>query len=685
MKRAATYLRVSTKEQAEKGGRAEGFSIPAQREALHRKAQSLGAVIVAEFVDAGESAKSADRPDLQRMLAYLAENRVDYVLVHKVDRLARNRVDDIEITMAIKKSGAQLVSATENIDETPSGMLLHGIMSSIAEFYSSNLATEVHKGMGQKVKTGGTPGKAPLGYVNVGRITSEGREERTVVVDPERAPLLSWAFSAFATGEWTLRSQTDELELRGLLSRKTPQQPSRPLRLTVLHSILTNPYYKGVVMYRGVAHQGKHTPLVDPATWQQVQDVLTAHAGGEKQREHLHYLKSSVYCGDCESRLMISNAKNRHGVTYPYFVCLGRHKKLTRCTRKAMLIATVEDLVEEHWATIQLDASNRKSIENYIRKMLSAQRQDEILERKALEQSQRTLLTKREKLIEAVYSGAMPMELIAREQETVSRQLTDVEGRLASAATNDEQVELTLTGALDLLQNCHNAYLAAGPQVRRLLNQALFTRLYIDEDDVHADYAAPFGTLLGPEILSATQAEPADSGTDRVTVANVMMRSGETNGKIPEERSVLGDLSARIFRLTTNFEGSNKTALAALRRSLSNPERPLLQVFQISTKYIDMGCPATKFDTRSAIIAQSGSSDPATVRLRVKPNHRLSPAEIDRMVQANKAGTSQAKLAKRFHVHVETVNRHLRRRRQALKLGCVAIRYLTPPVKGVSH
>lgn len=102
-------------------------------------------MIVAEFIDAGESAKSADRPELQRMLRYLTENHTDYVLVHKVDRLARNRVDDVEITMAIKKAGATLVSATENIDETPSGMLLHGIMSSIAEFYSRNLATEVHK------------------------------------------------------------------------------------------------------------------------------------------------------------------------------------------------------------------------------------------------------------------------------------------------------------------------------------------------------------------------------------------------------------------------------------------------------------------------------------------------------------------------------------------------------------
>ncbi|AKE89625.1 recombinase family protein [Rhodococcus aetherivorans] len=159
---AVSYIRVSTKEQAERDGDPEGYSIPAQREANRRKATAIGAVVVEEFVDRGESARSADRPELQKLLRFIAAHPVDYVLVHKVDRLARNRVDDVEINLAIRKSGATLVSATENIDETASGMLLHGIMSSIAEFYSRNLATEVLKGMEQKAKTGGTPGKAPL-------------------------------------------------------------------------------------------------------------------------------------------------------------------------------------------------------------------------------------------------------------------------------------------------------------------------------------------------------------------------------------------------------------------------------------------------------------------------------------------------------------------------------------------
>ena len=74
-----------------------------------------------------------------------------------------------------------------SIDDTPAGMLLHGIMSSIAEFYSQNLATEGEKSLGEKVKGGGTASRAPIGCQIVHYIDDKGREERTVIIDPDRS------------------------------------------------------------------------------------------------------------------------------------------------------------------------------------------------------------------------------------------------------------------------------------------------------------------------------------------------------------------------------------------------------------------------------------------------------------------------------------------------------------------
>ncbi len=287
---AVSYLRVSTREQAERGGADEGFSIPAQREANQRKATELGARVVREFIDAGESGRSADRDGLQEMLAFIAATRVQFCLVHKLDRLARNRVDDVKIHEALLAAGVTLVSATESIDQTPSGMLVHGIMSSIAEFYSRNLATEVTKGLTQKLAQGGTPMRAPIGYFNVRRTDAQGREVRTVEIDPERAPLIRWAFETYAKCETSVTGLLRDLTARGLVTVPSPKRPSKPLGKNTLYKLLTNPYYAGVIRYKGALHPGAHEPLIEPALFDQVQALLKArNARMTRHVTHAHH------------------------------------------------------------------------------------------------------------------------------------------------------------------------------------------------------------------------------------------------------------------------------------------------------------------------------------------------------------------------------------------------------------
>lgn len=286
--RAVSYVRVSTLDQVRRGSDPDGLSIPAQRDANRRRTLEMGALVVAEFIERGRSSKSLERPELQRMLEYIQDRPVDFVIVHKIDRLARNRADDIAITQAIRDTGARLISSTEGIDASPNGTLLHGIMASIAEFYSRNLAQEVMKGMRQKVIQGGTPSRAPLGYLNVRIQTNDGREFRTVSVDPERAPHVLWVFESYATGEWSVAQLVAALDERGLRTRPTPSRPSAVPTVTSFHRILSNPYYKGIVTLNGAQHMGSHVPLVSAATWEAVQRLLKSRRTGERNRIHTH-------------------------------------------------------------------------------------------------------------------------------------------------------------------------------------------------------------------------------------------------------------------------------------------------------------------------------------------------------------------------------------------------------------
>ena len=485
-KRAVSYIRVSTREQAQRGGSEEGFSLPAQREANKRKAQSMGALVVKEFADRGESARSANRPELQKMLAYLKEDGgIDYVIVHKLDRLARNRADDVEINRAFEEAGVRLVSTSENIDQTPGGMLLHGIMSSIAEFYSRNLANEVIKGMGEKARNGGTLGKAPLGYVNVRARDEHGREIRTVALDKERASLVRLAFTKYATGNWTVRQLAGHLNNRGLTIPPTARKPTNPVSVRLLQTLLRNPYYKGVISFQGVEYAGAHEPLVDAATWQTVQDILTAHTNGERQRMHNHHLKSTIVCGLCGARLLVQNATSRASGTYHYFVCARRHR-VHDCTFKAVLIDEVEARVAELYWQIQLSSDDRREIERYLRlefDHIQANRQQDI---QRLTVQQQKLEDQRHKLLEAHYAGAIPLDLLKKEQDQLTSSILAIQRELDGYTADAALVEQHLTQALDLLEDCHRLYLAAPDRLKKLLNQVFFERILVnpavDED-----------------------------------------------------------------------------------------------------------------------------------------------------------------------------------------------------------
>ena len=479
-KRAVSYIRVSTREQAQRGGSEEGFSLPAQREANKRKAQSMGALVVKEFADRGESARSANRPELQKMLAYLKEDGgIDYVIVHKLDRLARNRADDVEINRAFEEAGVRLVSTSENIDQTPGGMLLHGIMSSIAEFYSRNLANEVIKGMGEKARNGGTLGKAPLGYVNVRGKDEHGREVRTVELDEERAPLVRLAFTEYATGNWTVSQLAKHLAGLGLDVPATPTRPARPITKGRLHTLLRHPYYKGVVQFQGVEYAGKHEPLVDEETWQAVQAILASRRYGERQRIHNHFLKSTVVCGQCGARLSVQNAKNSKGTIYPYFVC-ARRCRLHDCAFRAVLIDVVEDRMVELYRTIQLSAADRTQIEHYLHDELAQIEGDKAKAVRSLTTRRTNIEDRRRRLLHAHYEGVIPLDLLKEEQAKLTSELNHIERQLAAYQADAAEVRQHLTQALDLLEDCHRLYQAAPNHLKKLLNQVFFERVLVN-------------------------------------------------------------------------------------------------------------------------------------------------------------------------------------------------------------
>ena len=493
-----SYVRVSTLDQARRGSEPEGLSIPAQREANRRRALEMGALVVAEFVERGRSGRSLERPELQRMLEYIQDRPVDFVIVHKIDRLARNRADDAAITRTIQSTGAYLVSTTEAISTTPSGRLLHGIMASIAEFYSQNLATEVMKGLRQKAIHGGTPGRAPLGYLNERRF-NDGREVRTIAIDPERAAHVIWAFNGYATGEWSVTRLAAELESRGLTTRPGPNTPAGPLTVNGLHRLLRRPYYKGVVVHNGIEHPGRHDPLIDPVTWATVQDILTSRRNGERSRKHDHYLKGTVFCIECGRRLIVQHTRTRSGRVYDYFVC--HRRRDTACQqRKALPIAQVEQRVEDLYRTIELNPGQRERIEQIVLAKLHRQQAVNGKRLEAITVEAETVEGNQAKLLGAYYADAIDRDLFLAHQRRLNTEQASLVRERAKMESENTEIQQRVHDALDLLQDARATYSDAPVTVRKQLNRAIFAGIFLGPEptQIRTELNEPFASITQP-------------------------------------------------------------------------------------------------------------------------------------------------------------------------------------------
>ena len=337
-------------------------SIPAQRQSFTRKAEQLGLMIVGEYIEPGQSAtEMTKRVAFQQVLERIRRDRdFDYVIVYKLPRFARNRIDDAVVMADLQKRGVTLVSATEQIDATPVGQLMHGILAAFNEYRSREDGADIAYKMGQKAKNGGTLGRAPIGYLNV-TDNLDGRKINTIAVDPERAPFVKLAFELYVSGNFTFQDIADELTDRGLATRPTARRPAGPISDSEIHQLLSDRYYLGEVSYKGETFPGRHEPLIGHPLFEKVQLLLDSRGYvHERRRKHAHYLKGTIWCGRCRledqinRRMILVHVTSKQRSTYSYFFCRGVQDHT--CDAPYSNIDRVEGVIAEHCKTITFHA-----------------------------------------------------------------------------------------------------------------------------------------------------------------------------------------------------------------------------------------------------------------------------------------------------------------------------------------
>jgi site-specific DNA recombinase len=482
---AVIYLRVSSTGQLT-GHNAEGYSIEGQREACERHAARLGARVIAEYVELGRTGTNLRRPALQNMLTQLAKLKPTYVIFYDLSRVAREEQDAFWLLAEIKRHGAKLESTLERIDDSPQGLLLFAVMAGVNAFRSRGDAEKVKLGLQRKFADGGAVGKAPIGYINT-QERVDGREVRTVAIDTERAPLVQMAFEAYASGEYSLTELTGLLEESGLRTRQTAKCAPAPLSRTQVHRMLRNQFYIGVVAWDGMKNaEARHQAIIDQATFEKVEQVLkSAMLSGNRTRKHKHYLRGSIYCGHCGRRMVFHRIRGKGGI-YDYLGCLshqGRRKHA--CTGGYVQTTSVERAIVTYYTGIRLTPDQQQAVRAAVREyaeshMQVAQRESDRHARRLQE-----LHREQQKLLHLFYKDSIGEEVLEAEQTRIETERSQAQRWGEVAAHDATEIMQALDEALALLNDPQVRYQQASEEVRRLINQALFEKLYIRDDDIN--------------------------------------------------------------------------------------------------------------------------------------------------------------------------------------------------------
>jgi site-specific DNA recombinase len=291
MKQCYAYTRVSTVKQG------DGVSLEAQKEAIEIFASQNG-IIITEWFEEKITAAKKGRPIFNKMIGQLRKRRAEGLVIHKIDRSARNLADWARIG-ELADIGIDIHFATESLDfRSRGGRLAADVQAVVAADYVRNLREECIKGINGRLKQGLYPFKAPIGYLDNG-----GGKPKTP--DPHRAPLIRRAFEIYATGRYSQRAVLADVTARGL--RKPDGSLLRPQNI---ETILSNPFYCGMIRIKrsGKVYQGCHEPLIPISIFDRVQDVK-AGKSLKKMTVHNHTYRLLFRCGVCAGPMVPERQK----------------------------------------------------------------------------------------------------------------------------------------------------------------------------------------------------------------------------------------------------------------------------------------------------------------------------------------------------------------------------------------
>ena len=319
------YARYSSHSQTEQ-------SIEGQLQTCYEFAKNNGHIIVGEYIDRALSGTTDSRAEFQRMIADSDRHTFEAVLVYQLDRFARNRYDSAINKAKLKKNGVRVISARENISEDASGILVEGVLESMAEYYSAELSQKIRRGMNinaeKCLSNGSNPG---LGYYV--------DEERRFHVDTESAAVVREIFELYASGKTVTEI------IKYLNAKQVKTSLGKEFNKNSLHRLLRNKRYIGYYIYKDTETPEGMPRIIDDELFQRVQHILDRNkkAPARSRGKEEYLLTTKLFCGYCREMMTGYGGTGKSGKTYHYYAC--NNFKRRKCKKKVVNKEKIEDRI----------------------------------------------------------------------------------------------------------------------------------------------------------------------------------------------------------------------------------------------------------------------------------------------------------------------------------------------------
>ena len=483
------YTRVSTKEQT------ENFSLSSQEKVCKEYAEKQGWKVIGIFQEQGESAKTADRTQLLKLLTFCAKNKgkIDAILIYKVDRISRNSADYQAIKAALSRCGVVIRAATETIDETPQGKFMENVFAAIAQLDNDNRAERTIAGLKERVRQGLWAWSPPIGYRN----TTSG-----LAIDKEKAPFVKKAFELYSTGNYTIRDIARMFNKWGIRTKND----CKVLPQTVT-KILENKLYIGVLEVKkwGYEAEGVHERIISPELFYKVRAVREGKSFTAVPRlvnNPEFPLRGIAKCYSCHKFLTGSNSTGRTK-KYAYYHCLCGNIRV----RKEVL----EDNFLYFLKQIQPNEDFITLFKGILLEVWKMKQRSVLVDIQKIDKDINLLKHMKNTLIEKNLQGVISDADFQEQVESLSSRIAirEIErGEIRDVETN---IDLLVSLSEELFRKVSTVWLDAKFEDKLKFQQLLFPKgiIYKDGNIGTEELGLPFKLIVNADIEKTTLVPPA--------------------------------------------------------------------------------------------------------------------------------------------------------------------------------